>query len=95
MDATPTTRPKAVARLGTGGHVAGYASCNGATTVARWQVLAASGSRPPKPGLAASRSFETRVAVRSSATRFAAALNSRGKVLATSAVVHASRGRSA
>jgi hypothetical protein len=69
-----------------------YASWNGATTVARWQVLAASGSRPPKPvGSAASRSFETRVAVRSSATRFAVrALNSRGKVLATSAVVHAS-----
>ena len=90
--ATPTTRPKAVARSGTGGHVVVYASWNGATTVARWQVLAASGSRPPKlVGSAASRSFETRVAVRSSATRFAVrALNSRGKVLATSAVVHAS-----
>jgi hypothetical protein len=42
-------------------------------------------------GSVASRSFETRIEIHSSATRFAVrALNARGKVLATSPVVHAS-----
>ena len=84
---TPTRRPSVAARSETGGRVALYASWNGATTVARWQVLAGTGTGALKPVRStANRGFETRIEVRSSATRFAVrALNARAKVLATSA----------
>jgi hypothetical protein len=85
--ATPTTRPALTVKRTSGGHVSLYATWNGATTVARWQVLAAG-----KPVATVSdRSFETRIDLGSSASTFAVrALSSSGKVLARSPEVHPS-----
>jgi hypothetical protein len=89
---TPTTRPSVAVRTASPGQVAVYASWNGATRVARWQVLARTPTGALKPvGSASAHGFETRIAVRSSATRFAVrALEAHGKALATSAAVEAS-----
>jgi hypothetical protein len=90
--ATPRTLPAAAARRQSASRVSVYASWNGATTVARWQVLAgpAGGSLSPV-GSAPSRGFETRIPVSSSANTFAVrALDSQGNVLATSARVRPS-----
>ena len=71
---TPVTRPVAVVQDG-----AVYASWNGATDVARWQVLA--GGRPIASG--ARTGFETRVALSAGATAGAVrALDAKGRVLA-------------
>jgi hypothetical protein len=90
--ATPTTKPVAAARRVSATRVDVYASWNGATTVARWQVLAADGSGALKPATTAQRhGFETVIAISSSATRFEVrALSAAGKGLATSAQVSAS-----
>ena len=83
--ATPRTQPDVVAkRTATG--VSVYVSWNGATTVARWQVLAKTATSAMKPvATAARRGFETRIDVAGSATAVAVrALDSRGRVLATS-----------
>jgi hypothetical protein len=87
-NATPRTRPDVVAQR-SGSSVSVYASWNGATSVARWQVLAGSAAGSLSPVAAAKRSgFETRVVVTSSATTFAVrALSASGRVLATSAPV--------
>ena len=72
--------------------VAVYASWNGATTVARWQVLAGADAGSLRPvGTPARRTgFETRIAVPSSAPAFAVrALDAHGHVLATSPVATA------
>jgi len=89
--ATPRTRPVVAARRVAGGRVALYASWNGATTVARWQVLGG-----PRPGALAPLKtapvggFETRVTVASSASMFAVrALEAGGRTLATSTAVSA------
>jgi hypothetical protein len=90
--ATPRTLPAAAAQRDSASRVSVYASWNGATTVARWQVLAgpAGGSLSPV-GSAPSRGFETKIPVSSSASTFAVrALDSQGNVLATSARIRPS-----
>jgi hypothetical protein len=77
--ATPRTRPDAVM---SGGAV--YASWNGATEVARWQVLAA-GSVVASAGKSG---FETRIPVTAAGSSFTVrALDARGRVLGTSGPV--------
>jgi hypothetical protein len=74
--ATPRTRPDVVVQNG-----AVYVSWNGATDVARWQVLAGGSvvASARKTG------FETRIALPSSASTVTVrALNAKGHVLATS-----------
>jgi hypothetical protein len=68
--ATPRTRPIAVARDG-----AVYASWNGATEIARWQVVG--GPSAPRSG------FETRIPVSGAGPFTVRALNARGRVLGT------------
>jgi hypothetical protein len=89
--ATPRTRPAVAVRRTAPGRVSVFASWNGATTVRRWQVLAASGGGPLAPvATSARRGFETRLDVATTATRFAVrALGTRGRRLATSAPVPA------
>ncbi len=91
-NATPHTRPVAVARRASPSRVALYVSWNGATTVARWQVLAGRTARSLSPvGSAADRGFETRISLASSANTFEVrALSSGGRVLATSKPVSGS-----
>jgi hypothetical protein len=75
-------RPPAIAvRRGHGGRVLVYASWNGATGVARWQVLGDGRG----VASAARDGFETEIAARTRAKRIAVrALDSRGRVLGTS-----------
>jgi hypothetical protein len=89
--ATPRTRPDAAARRTGPSSVSVYASWNGATTVARWQVLAGPDAASLAPVATAPRSgFETRIDASSAATTFAVrALSSRGRTLATSSPVSA------
>jgi hypothetical protein len=84
--ATPKTRPAAAARRTDPSSVAVYASWNGATAVARWQVLAGTDAASLTPVASAPRSgFETRIAVASTATLFAVrARDAHGRILATS-----------
>jgi hypothetical protein len=89
--ARPTTSPVAVAQR-SGSTVSVFASWNGATEVAKWQILAG-----PRAGAlsrvatARTQGFETRVDVSSSAAVFAVrALDSKGHVLGRSAAVPAS-----
>jgi hypothetical protein len=88
--ATPRTRPTAVVRRTGRSTVSVYASWNGATAIARWQVLAGPRGGELTPiGSAPSEGFETRIHLPSSATTFAArALDSHGDVLATSPRMH-------
>jgi hypothetical protein len=89
---TPTTKPAVAAQRVDASTVAVYASWNGATTVARWQVLAGADAGSLRPvGTPARRTdFETRIAVPSSAPAFAVrALDAHGHVLATSPVATA------
>ena len=85
---TPRTKPAVAARPAADGSVAVFASWNGATTVARWQVLAGTDARSLKPlgSSKAKAGFETRIGVAGATnTAFAVrALDARGKVLATS-----------
>ena len=82
--ATPATRPAVVARRVDAAHVTVSVSWNGATEVARWQVV--SGVRPV--ATLARTGFETTATVGSTATALAIrALDARGRVLGTSAVV--------
>ena len=83
--ATPHTKPVAAA-VRAHNQLDVYASWNGATTVARWQVLAGGSAKPL--ATAPHRGFETKIDVSSSATSFRVrALSASGKVLATSAAV--------
>ena len=78
-------------RSGRRRHVSVYASWNGATTVARWQVLAGRAQAASPLSTAPADGFETRISVRSTATPFAVrALSASGQVLATSLPVSAS-----
>lgn len=81
----PLDRPRAAARA-SGGKTTVYASWNGATEVARWRVLAATGAGAPKAIASKARSgFETPIAVRGGQTRFTLqALDAAGRVLGTS-----------
>ena len=87
--ATPRTRPSVAARRDSGSQVSVYASWNGATTVARWQVLAGPAGGSLEPVAAAPRrGFETRISVSPPASTYAVrALDADGDVLATSARV--------
>ena len=86
--ATPKTRPVAVARRLSPNRVAIYVSWNGATDVARWQVLARTAAgRLAAVGSAADRGFETRVEISSGARAFTVrALDRRGRDLGAAPV---------
>ena len=89
---TPKTLPVAAAIRPDPAGVAVYASWNGATEVARWQVLAGADAGSLEPVVAArSTGFETRIDVASTATTFAVrALDAAGKTLGISEPVEAS-----
>jgi hypothetical protein len=89
--ATPRTRPDVAARRTGPSSVSVYASWNGATTVARWQVLAGAGASSLTPAASAPRrGFETRIDVTGPQSTFAVrALSARGRALATSRPVPA------
>lgn len=90
--ATPRGRPDVAVRRTGGPEVSVYASWNGATAVARWQVVAGADAESLAPlATARRRGFETRIDVPGSAAVFAVrALDARGRTLATSAAVPAS-----
>jgi hypothetical protein len=85
--ATPNTKPAVVAQHLDASHLAIYMSWNGATDVARWQLLGGSSASSLKPVASAPNSgFETRIAVATAATTVAVrALDAAGKTLAESA----------
>ena len=86
-NATPTSAPALALRRSAGG-VAAYASWNGATTVARWQVLSGPSRAALRPLQTAARSgFETSIALgkQSGGVVEVRALDARGRVLGTSA----------
>jgi hypothetical protein len=89
--ATPKTRPTVVVRRTSHRHVSAYASWNGATTVARGQLLAGPDTSSLSPLLTAvDRGFETRIDVTNAARTFEVrALSSSGRILATSEPVRA------
>lgn len=89
--ARPTSKPVATARETPGGTDV-YASWNGATDVARWQVLAGADAASLKVVGALPRTgFETRMPVAGPAPLYAVrALDGKGRVLGTSAGVPAS-----
>jgi hypothetical protein len=89
--ATPKTSPAVVAQR-SGSTVSVFASWNGATEVAKWQVLAGpSAGSLSRVATARTQGFESRVDVSSSAGFFAVrALDSKGRVIGRSAVVPAS-----
>jgi hypothetical protein len=90
--ATPKTSPAVVAQRSSPSAVSVYASWNGATRVAKWQVLAGQGAGSlSRVATVRKRSFETRVDLNTPATVFAVrALDSRGRVIGRSATVPAS-----
>jgi hypothetical protein len=82
--ATPSTKPVAAVRYSNRAAKV-YASWNGATTVARWQVLALGSGSPKLVGSASRHGFETEITVKGRAgTLEVRALNAAGKPLATS-----------
>ena len=93
--ATPRTRPAVAATRSGADAVTVHASWNGATTVARWQVLAGAdaASLAPVGAPAARTGFETQIAVTSGAPMVAVrALGVSGRVLATSPAVGVTAG---
>ena len=83
--ATPSTRPAMVAKRLSATRVVLFASWNGATTVARWEVLAGPSTKLTKIATARDGGFETRIEVTSKADTFAVrALASSGRALAAS-----------
>ncbi len=90
--ATPSIRPSLSAQRISAKRVRVYASWNGATTVARWQVLAETRAGQLRPvASVADRGFETTIGLRSAAGIFAVrALGRGGQVLASSRAVKAS-----
>ena len=88
-NARPTDRPAAVAERTSENEVRVYASWNGATEVATWEVLA--GPRPDQLELLASvprNGFETGIVVRTTRRYLAArARDSSGEVLGTTAAI--------
>jgi hypothetical protein len=90
--ATPKTSPVAVAQRTGPSAVSVYASWNGATRVAKWQVLAGqSAGSLSRVATVRKLSFETRIDLSSSAAVFAVrALDSKGRRLGASPAVPAS-----
>jgi hypothetical protein len=87
--ATPASKPAVVARQVAGGTVNVYASWNGATAVASWQLLAGTSASTLTPlTKTPSTGFETQISAPTTKTWFAVqALNAAGQVLGTSAPV--------
>jgi hypothetical protein len=86
---TPTT-PPSVAASTSGTTTTVYASWNGATQVAGWRVLA--GATPSQLGLvtvAVKQGFETQINIPAAAYVAVGALDSAGRTLGTSTVIHA------
>ena len=79
----PVTRPAIALRRGKRGRVLVYASWNGATEVARWQVVADGRGVASK----ARDGFETEIAVRGGRRLSVRALDSAGRVLGESRTV--------
>jgi hypothetical protein len=90
--ATPKTRPDAAVHSNGSSRVSVFVSWNGATTVARWQVLAGPAGGPLHPiGSAPFGGFETRINLSSTDEVFAVrAIDANGDVLATSQRTHRS-----
>ena len=90
--ATPNTKPAVVAKRESPEEVAVYVSWNGATEVAKWEVLAGEEANALAPVQTADWSnFETRIPVSSTDKVFEVkALDKEGKVLATSEAVNES-----
>ncbi|HWF36809.1 MAG TPA: arylsulfotransferase family protein [Solirubrobacteraceae bacterium] len=88
----PLTRPSIAVRR-SGAQAAVYASWNGATAVASWKVLAGPGRRRLAALQTVARhGFETTVRLRSRRVRFEVqALDARGRILGTSALVKAGK----
>jgi hypothetical protein len=84
--ATPTTRPAVLANRISPTRVSVHVSWNGASNVARWQVLVARAGAALRPVASVpDRAFETQIAVTGNATTFEVrALSSNGRVLARS-----------
>ena len=83
--AQPVTRPAVAAQRTRRGRVLVWASWNGATEVARWQVLAGSASRLRGVASKARDGFETEIAAKSRASHVAVrALDADGRVLGES-----------
>jgi hypothetical protein len=81
----PSTRPALAALRMHRGRVRVYASWNGATEVARWQVLAGTRARLRGVASRARDGFETMITMRTRAVHVAVrALDARGRVLGTS-----------
>lgn len=89
--ATPSTLPAIAATRESPEQVSVYASWNGATNVANWEVLAGESTESLAPVVTAARSgFETEISVPSSASTFEVrALDGEGHVLAASEPVSA------
>ncbi len=87
--AQPKTLPAIAARSAAGGRLSVEASWNGATAVARWQVLAGASATALVAVTSAARSgFQTTIAVHTSEPYVAvAALDSAGRTLATSPAI--------
>lgn len=82
--ATPTTRPDVTARRDAAtGTVSVTVSWNGATEVARWQVLVDGGTAPA--ATSARAGFETTLTVPGASTVVVRALDAQGKVIGSSA----------
>jgi hypothetical protein len=90
----PTEDPAVVVVRGTGNGATAYASWNGATEVARWEVLAGPDAAHLHPvGSAAKSGFETAIAVSTPAPQFAVrAIGRAGQILGTSRPVSAKSG---
>ncbi len=88
----PATRPALAAERTRAGRLEVHASWNGATEVARWQVLAGTPSRLRGVASKARDGFETTVAAKTGASHVAVrALDARGRVLGTSKAVRPRR----
>src|SRR5829696_8823687 len=89
----PATSPAIAAERTRAGRVVVYASWNGATEVARWQVVTDSGSRVRGVASRARDGFETAIAARvpRAAKVAVRALDARGRVLGTSRAVRPQR----
>ena len=90
--ARSVTRPAVVAARTRRGRVLVWASWNGATEVARWQVLAGTASRLRGVASKARDGFETEIAARTSASHVAVrALAADGSVLGESRAIRPRR----
>jgi hypothetical protein len=85
--ATPTSAP-ALALRGSSGHLVAYASWNGATSVARWELLDGASRTALRPFTSVARArFETAIPIRSASAGLieVRALDAHGRVLGSSA----------